>query len=238
MPSRTAARERLDPLVLDGKIRGYLWVGPRAELDNGEGKWQKDEPVFVYSEKRSNRSSAGAVRQMVQLFVLARRAAGLGIDSIELRELLAPPPLRIRALSPKSGGPDGSGEGVGGAPDRASAAVSQILTYLLLFALYMAIVLYGNSISMSVVNEKSGRVAEVLVAAARPHEIMFGKLVGVGLAGLVQFGVWVAAGALTLGLAPVARSFLPENFVAQVIRAVPVPTLLYLTLFFILGFFI
>ncbi|HHY94361.1 MAG TPA: ABC transporter permease, partial [Firmicutes bacterium] len=50
------------------------------------------------------------------------------------------------------------------------------LTYVLLFFLYMAIVLYGSGVSMTVVNEKTSRVIELLVSAARPTEIMAGKL--------------------------------------------------------------
>ena len=55
-------------------------------------------------------------------------------------------------------------------------------------------------IMSAVVEEKETRVAEILFSSAKPFELLMGKLVGVGLAGLTQFAIWVGSAAILLEL--------------------------------------
>jgi ABC-2 type transport system permease protein len=73
-----------------------------------------------------------------------------------------------------------------------------LVGYAVMLILYMAIVLYGVNVMRSVVQEKTTRVIELLVAVARPRALMLGKIFGVGAVGLVQIGVWLAMAVLTL----------------------------------------
>jgi ABC-2 type transport system permease protein len=57
----------------------------------------------------------------------------------------------------------------------------------------MAILTYGNWVAQSVAEEKSGRVMELLITAATPRQLLVGKVLGTGLAGLSQYVVIVAA---------------------------------------------
>ena len=50
----------------------------------------------------------------------------------------------------------------------------------------MLMFMYGSFVSRGVIEEKANRIIEVLVSSARPFEIMFGKVVGIGLLGLTQ----------------------------------------------------
>jgi len=59
------------------------------------------------------------------------------------------------------------------------------------FLIYMFIFLYGSQIMMSVMEEKTSRVVEILVSSVKPFELMLGKIVGVALVGLTQFLLWV-----------------------------------------------
>ncbi len=59
--------------------------------------------------------------------------------------------------------------------------------------IYISLTIYGQVIMGAVVEEKETRIAEILFSSARPFDLMFGKLVGVGLAGLTQLGIWVAS---------------------------------------------
>jgi ABC-2 type transport system permease protein len=76
--------------------------------------------------------------------------------------------------------------------------------YLLGFGLsiliFMLIVLYGNWIAMSVVEEKSSRVMEVILNAATPFQLLTGKVLGVGAVALAQYAAILAAGAVALVL--------------------------------------
>ena len=63
---------------------------------------------------------------------------------------------------------------------------SYFYTFILMFALYMTILMYGQFVAQSVVTEKSSKAMELLITSAKPSSLMFGKVVGTGLAGLVQ----------------------------------------------------
>ncbi len=65
---------------------------------------------------------------------------------------------------------------------------STLLVYVLLIFLYVTILMYGMQVAMGVVEEKSSRIMEILVTALSPVELMMGKVVGIGLAGLTQAG--------------------------------------------------
>jgi ABC-2 type transport system permease protein len=59
------------------------------------------------------------------------------------------------------------------------------------FLIYIFIFLYGSQIMMSVMEEKSGRIVELLVSSVKPFELMMGKILGVALVGLTQFLLWM-----------------------------------------------
>ncbi len=68
------------------------------------------------------------------------------------------------------------------------------LTYVLVLLFYMTLIIYGQYVAMGVIEEKSTRVVEIIVSTVRPFQLMIGKVLGLGLAALTQYGVWVAAG--------------------------------------------
>ena len=107
-------------------------------------------------------------------------------------------------------------------------------TYLLIMILYMAIVLYGNMVAQSVVSEKNSRAMEMLITCAKPSHLMFGKVIGSGLAGLTQM-ILIIATAL-VSVRAVSLDKLPEQI--QDMLNFPIDTVLYALLFFVLGFFI
>jgi ABC-2 type transport system permease protein len=72
------------------------------------------------------------------------------------------------------------------------------LAYAIALLLYMSIVLYGNAILMGVIEEKTQRVAEVVVASISPEKLLAGKVLGVGSVGLTQQLVWVGSALLLM----------------------------------------
>ncbi len=66
------------------------------------------------------------------------------------------------------------------------------LAYFLGILIYMVILIYGSQVMTSVMEEKTSRVAEVIVSSVKPFQLMFGKLVGVGAVALTQFLLWIA----------------------------------------------
>jgi len=84
--------------------------------------------------------------------------------------------------------------------------------YILGFLIYIMMFMYGSFVMRSVIEEKTSRIIEVLASSAKPFEIMFGKVVGIGAVGLTQVMVWVIVGAVLMSLAgPIAGLFTPKS---------------------------
>lgn len=65
------------------------------------------------------------------------------------------------------------------------------IAYACGFLLYMLMIIYGMSVMKSVMEEKTNRIAEIIISSVKPFELMMGKIVGVALVGLTQFLLWV-----------------------------------------------
>ncbi len=107
-------------------------------------------------------------------------------------------------------------------------------TYIMIFALYMVILLYGQMVATNVANEKSSRAMEVLVTSAKPTAMMFGKVLASCLAGFSQL-------VLIFGSAIVFYNLNRENLDNPIISSIfdiPIGLFAYMIAFFILGFLI
>jgi ABC-2 type transport system permease protein len=110
------------------------------------------------------------------------------------------------------------------------------LAYGLFFLLYIVLMIWGQQVLQGVLEEKTSRVVEVIAAAARPFDLMMGKLLGIGAAALTQFAVWMAtAAALTAPQVIGAMALLPDDVGLPEIRVAQV---LWVVVFFVLGFFV
>lgn len=85
-----------------------------------------------------------------------------------------------------------------------STEIYMALSYIMSFLIYMFIFMFGNMVMRGVIEEKSGRIVEVIVSSVKSVELMIGKILGVALVALTQFLIWVV---LTLVLV-VAAGFL------------------------------
>ncbi len=90
-----------------------------------------------------------------------------------------------------------------------------VLAYIIAFAIYMMIILYGSKVMNGVIEEKANRIVEIIVSSAKPFEIMFGKVVGIGLVGIVQVLFWVILVFIILYIAaPLLQSIGADSSVA------------------------
>lgn len=112
---------------------------------------------------------------------------------------------------------------------------SFLFTYIFVFALYIAIILYGQFVASSVAQEKSTRAMELLITSAKTKNLMFGKILGVGCAGLIQIAVIFGSAFLMFNI---NKGEWQDNEVINSIFNMPISIILFMLLFFILGFFI
>jgi len=66
------------------------------------------------------------------------------------------------------------------------------------YMLFMFIIIYGNMIMRSVIEEKTSRIIEIIISSVKPIQLMMGKIIGTSLAGITQFVVWVILGSILM----------------------------------------
>ena len=106
-------------------------------------------------------------------------------------------------------------------------------TYIMIFALYMVILLYGQMVATNVATEKSSRAMELLITSAKPVAMMFGKVIAACIAGLVQLLLIFGGAFLFYQL---NKSYWGDNFIINMLFNIPAGLLVYMLVFFLLGF--
>jgi len=86
--------------------------------------------------------------------------------------------------------------------------------YVMALLLTMTTMIYGLNVARSIIQEKTSRVFEVMLATVKPSDILAGKLIGAGAVGLTQIGIWLVAGAAIL-VSPFAAAALTGDFAVQ-----------------------
>lgn len=75
--------------------------------------------------------------------------------------------------------------------EKANARVAETIGYVSGFLIYFILLIYGSQVMMGVMEEKTNRIAEVIVSSVKPFQMMLGKILGIGLVALTQFLLWI-----------------------------------------------
>jgi ABC-2 type transport system permease protein len=188
-----------------------------------------------------NAGSMGDVEQIsgiVRQQVLAQRLQSEGIDA---RRVAALTGARLEVRTEKIGDHG---------KEKGSGLGTALFGYVIALLLYMMIVLYGQTVLRGVMEEKTTRVAEVVVSSVHTDTLLAGKILGIGLVAVTQVLSWVALSiALMVYGAPLLEKKLGAGAVAaagggagtasamaSAIPSISMPTLAALLCFFVLGF--
>ncbi len=199
--------------VLGGEIDAYLIVPENIDSTNARFEFR--------SRKGGDFISNDTFRDALNDAVRSQRLADANINEDMLAELSARVNLDVKGLDEKGEEKDNTG--------------TFIASFVIGLMIYITLAIYGQQILGAVVEEKETRIAEILFSSARPFELMMGKLVGVGLAGLTQLAIWVGSAAALAGVV------LSQGGFGPVMSGIPTITpmlILAFLIFFLLGFFI
>lgn len=105
--------------------------------------------------------------------------------------------------------------------------------YLLMMVLYVAVLVYGQLVAQSVATEKSSRAMELLITSADPKNLIFGKVIGTGVAGLAQIAVLLIWGVICIAI---NKDYLAGNEVLSMFTSISPSLVIYTIVFFVLGF--
>lgn len=114
-------------------------------------------------------------------------------------------------------------------------AENYFYTYIMIFALYMVILLYGQMVATNVATEKSSRAMEILITSAKPISMMFGKVIASCIAGLAQLVTVFGSALLFYHL---NESYWGDNMIIESLFNIPPELLGFMLVFFVLGFLI
>ena len=202
-----AEESLLAPRVLAGDLDGYVVI-PTDVLGAEEPRYIVGKTVDI---TRSRLISGVIGRAVVQ-----RRLELEGLDADRVTTLTRLPQVQIRVLHE-----EGEVE-----PDLMGSFVLGVAFTALLSAM---VSVYGLALGQSVLNEKTGKTAEIMLSSLPPFALLAGKVLGKGLAGVLQFLVWIAIGLVAVAALGSRLDVLTSPFLQP-------GNLLALMGFFVLGF--
>lgn len=208
--------EELDRRVLEDELEAYVVLD---DLTVQEG-------AFAYRSKGSPGLVRGALLESIVVETVLELRLSATESAAGVRELL--------------GGGHLSFERLGEEQSEVEEVTGIATGFAGVIILYMAMLLYGQFVLRSVLDEKRNRVVEVVISAVTPGRLMLGKILGVGSMGMTQLGIWaLCAGLIGLLGVPMLAASLPQADLSQLGGLLPgVEVLVLLLVYFILGFFL
>jgi len=114
---------------------------------------------------------------------------------------------------------------------------SFFLAYIIGFALYMSLLLYGSLVANSIIEEKNSRVYEIILSSVKPIEILTGKIIGICAVGVTQFLIWIVLGGIVLKQGN--KMFDQSNMLTNILSNIsdtPLGIWMFFLFYFIVGF--
>lgn len=215
-PAADAAEQQraLEARVLRDELYGILSAS--ADLDS-------EDAFRLYRKNVGDEDTFDELRQALHDAVVGQRleSSHLELERQQLDALVAPVALGGYQIT------------AGGESKRKGFGEAFIGPYLFVMVLYFTLYFYGYATLRGILQEKSNRVMEVLLGSLSPDQLMTGKIIGIGLVGLTQVGIYaLAAGVARL----VALTFVGGGDLEALLDAVSPGILLFFVLFFILGY--
>jgi ABC-2 type transport system permease protein len=157
------------------------------------------EAIALYSHKQVVSSVENTVASQLNPYLSDKKLNSyqISIPNLNLKNIIENSKINLKIKTVKT---DESGK-----ETQTSAESASITGMVFTFLIYMFIFVYGAMVMQGVMEEKTNRIVEVIVSSVNPFDLMMGKLVGIGLVGLTQFGIWALI-FLGFGLSGIALS--------------------------------
>jgi ABC-2 type transport system permease protein len=205
-------RSELNAMAGRDEIDAYLVIP--AQIDQEDAKFE------FRSRKAGDFVATDVIKDALNDAVRSQRLADANIDEARLANISRSVNFDSKSISDK-----------GEEKDSDSLFIASLVIGMMI---YITLTIYGQVIMGAVVEEKETRIAEILFSSARPFELMFGKLVGVALAGLTQLSIWVGS-LVALGIFLSTQAEMAP-IMGDVPRVTPL-MIVYFFAYFIVGYF-
>lgn len=152
---------------------------------------QLKEKVEYISEESPSIEFISDVETVIDSALTSDNLKKLGFDAGKIESAKVNSSLKLSKFS--------GGESLKGL-NEIKVAIGGIMGYLIM----MFIIIYGNFVMRSVIEEKTNRIIEIIISSVKPFQLMMGKIIGNSLAGILQFLIWVVVGLVLM--------FVAQNF--------------------------
>lgn len=217
----TLVDKNADSVMADHKKAGYdgYIIVPAIN-------WKQGAPLLFKANKAYGRSSTAAVEAKLNTIWTSIKKDSLQIDSLKqdiLKQRLMVTPKNIQ-------------------DETANAQYAEAIGYICGFLIYLILLIYGSQVMMGVMEEKTNRIAEVIVSSVKPFQMMLGKILGIGLVALTQFLLWIAFVLIIYNVGKASgNTGMASDMVGkmqQIFTSVNVPLILFcFGFYFLAGFF-
>ena len=172
--SNLSKREACEIYGENSGVMGVLYVGSEIEC--------RDSVQLITNESSSIMIDEAISRQISDIVEREKLRA---YDIENLDQILASVATNIELATYEN-----NGTGEEATMESTSSGINYVLGLILGMMLYMLLILYGQMVLTSVVEEKSSRVIDVMVTSSTPFQIMMGKILGIALVALTQVAIW------------------------------------------------
>ncbi len=159
-------------------IKKYKEQGYEAFLYVPGFDIQKPGKFVVHSQSSLSLKTSSSMERLLNKAIESKRLMAMGIDPDKYKSIVADVEMENIIDSDK-----GSKKG--------SAGIAYAVSFACGILIYMMMIIYGTQVMRGVMEEKTNRIAEVIVSSVKPFQLMLGKIIGIGAVGLTQFGIWI-----------------------------------------------
>ena len=146
------------------------------------------EKVEYISEDSPSLDFISDVEEVIDSVITQENLKVLGFDAEKIDKAKADSSLKLSKFSGEE-----SLKGL----NEIKVVIGGLFGYLIM----MFIVIYGNFVMRSVIEEKTSRIIEIIISSVKPYQLMMGKIIGNSLAGILQFLIWAIVGTLLFFIA-------------------------------------
>jgi ABC-2 type transport system permease protein len=183
--NKTQKLETLKKTLEESDFDGILFI-PKSDVQNSENVSElKTLKVEFYAYQQLGMNAQSYIQTVLAERLKSIKLSDLGIETAKLEK--AEVKSSDIQFDPKNLGDKA------GAEKEVSGSKIYVATFLggvMMFLIYFVIMIYGNMVMRSVMEEKTSRIVEIIISSVKPFELMLGKIIGVGAVGLTQFGIW------------------------------------------------
>lgn len=159
-------------------VNKYKDLGYQAFLYVPEFDVNTKQQFVVHSQSSLSLSNSNAIENYINRAIENKRLVAQGIDPAVYKNLKANSEIK-NTIDTKDGSKVGS------------AGVAYAVSFACGILIYMMMIIYGTQVMRGVMEEKTNRIAEVIVSSVKPFQLMLGKIIGIGAVGLTQFAIWI-----------------------------------------------